>query len=98
MRDETCRIVSVIPEVVDEEVSTARADFYVAVEVLIPAEMRCHRLNEGTRQAWREEGGEFLYTRERMVEFMGSEIYMKRCTRVGIDGQMREWPERLEDL
>lgn len=99
MRDETCRVVSVIPgEGVEEGMSTAIADFYVAVELLIPVEMRSHGLNEGTKEAWRE-GGEFLYTRERMVELMGSEYNMKDdAKRVGMDGQVGEWPARVEDL
>jgi hypothetical protein len=61
VRDETCRVVCTIPERDEGPGPTiARADFYVAVELLIPAEMRTHRLNEGTSEAWREEGAGFL--------------------------------------
>jgi hypothetical protein len=35
--------------------STARADFYVALEVLIPIDVRSHALNEGIYEEWREE-------------------------------------------
>jgi len=36
-------------------------------------------LNEGTSQAWREDGGEreFLYTKERMIELMGPDFNMR---------------------
>lgn len=100
IRDETCLIVSIIPEYEsDEDLSTARADFYVAVEVLIPAEMRSHRLNEGIKATWREDDGQVFFTRERMAEMMGRDYKFKdKCRRIGIDGQVKEWPARIEDL
>jgi hypothetical protein len=101
VRDETCRVVCTIPERDEGPGPTiARADFYVAVELLIPAEMRTHRLNEGTSEAWRDEGAGFLYTRDRMVELMGSEFNAKDIAKrwLTMDGQTGEWPARLEDL
>ena len=56
--------------------STARSDFYVASEVLVPIEMREHAMNEGTRSEWYE-NGECLYTKERMIELQGPDYNMK---------------------
>ena len=56
--------------------STARSDFYVAAEVLVPIEARDHAFNEGTRREWYE-NGEFLYTKERMIDLMGPDYNMK---------------------
>jgi len=80
--DETCRIVSILPDYTERDPNastTARADFFVAVEVLIPVDVRSHRLNEGTSREWREDEGkgEFLYTKERMIELMGPEFNMR---------------------
>lgn len=100
IRDKTCLIVSTIPEYEsDKDLSTARADFYVAVEVLIPVEMRTHRLNEGIKAIWREDDGQVLFTKERMAELMGGDYKFKDTSpRIGIDGQVKEWPTRFEDL
>jgi len=62
--------------------STARADFYVALETLVPIDVRSHALNEGTSEEWREEGvdgekGEFFYTKERTIELMGPNFNMR---------------------
>jgi hypothetical protein len=81
-KDETCRIVSLLPDYTEPDPNasvTARADFFVAVEVLIPVDVRSHRLNEGMGRQWREDdgNGEFLYTKERMIEFMGPEFNMR---------------------
>lgn len=91
--------MSTIPEYEsDEELSTARADFYVAVEVLIPVETRSHRLNEGIKATWREDDGQVLFTKERVTEMMGEDYKFKNTSRrIGIGGQAKEWPARLED-
>jgi len=81
-KDETCRIISLLRDYTEPDpnaLATARADLFVAVEVLVPVDVRNHRLNEGTSREWREgEGrGEFLYTKERMIELMGPEFNMR---------------------
>jgi hypothetical protein len=76
-QDETCQIVSVSiledPEEEDSDaahpmnnLSTARADFYVALQTLVPVEVMNYALNEGTSSEWREAGDEFVYTKERV--------------------------------
>ena len=81
LEDETCRIVSVRPNPYSgEAITTARADFWVAVEVLIPPDVPTFHLNEGKGDKWREgedRKGEVLYTRERMAEVMGPRPYMR---------------------
>jgi hypothetical protein len=80
-QDETCRIVSIYPDPLDPTAATitARADFYVAVEVLIPVDVRSHILNEGQGDENKEDGGqgEVLYTKERMIAEMGPDFNMK---------------------
>lgn len=81
-QDETCRLVCILRDRTDPDpnaCATARADFFVAREVLIPVDVQSTRLNEGTSQAWREDGGEreFLYTKERMIELMGPDFNMR---------------------
>ena len=81
--DETCCIVSVRVEPSDpqpEGYITARADFYVAVEVLIPVDVMSHVLNEAEtgNDKWKDkDGGGILYTKERMIELMGPDFNMK---------------------
>jgi len=78
LKDETCRIVSIRTEPTDSEPKdpiTLRADFYVAVETLILADVMTIVLNErmeGARDDWREDNGkgEFLYTRQRIIDIM----------------------------
>lgn len=76
-QDETCQIVSAsILEDPEEEdsgaahpmnkLSTARADFYVALQTLVPVEVMTYALNEGPGSEWRAAGDEFLYTKERV--------------------------------
>jgi hypothetical protein len=100
IRDETCLLVSTIPEYEsNEDLSTARSDFYVAVQTLIPVEMRTHRLTEGLKPTPGEPDGKVLFTKESMAEEMGQDWKIKDSVpRIGLDRQPREWPARVEDL
>ena len=83
LKDETCRIVSVRPNPIEtnsKDPVTARADFFVALEVLIPPDVPTFYLNKGRGDEWREvedRSGEILYTKEGMIEQMGPRLYVK---------------------
>lgn len=81
IQDETAQIVSIYPDPADatRATLTARADFFVAVEVLIPVDVMSHALNEGQGDEFKENGGqgEVLYTKERMIAEMGPDWNMK---------------------
>jgi hypothetical protein len=49
------------------------------LKFLIPVDVRSHGLNGRTSREWREDEGkgEFLYTKERMIELMGPEFNMR---------------------
>ena len=82
--DETCQLVSILPLDFSDNLELARSDFYVPVEALIHVEKQSMRLNEGSRNEWRNSkyGGEFLYTKERMIELMGPDFDMRDSYRV----------------
>jgi hypothetical protein len=100
IRDETCLIVTTIPGYgSDKDLETARADFYIAVQVLIPVEMRSHRLTEMFNDTWRDDDGQVLFTKERMAEMMGKDWKSKDALpRYIADGKTEAWPARVEDL
>jgi len=62
------------------DLGTARADFYSAIEVLVPVEMHSHQLNEEIKPIWRDDGGQMLYIQERIAELMGGEYRLKDTT------------------
>lgn len=77
--DETCCLVSIRVEPSDpqpEGYITARADFYVPVEVLIPVDVMVCVMNEAEDETSKDEYGCILYTKERMIERMGPNFNM----------------------
>lgn len=74
-KDDTCCIVSI-----SEGLSTARSDFFVALEVLTPIDVRAHELSEALGSSCTDTaaGTGFLHTKEKMIELMGPENSQRR--------------------